>query len=88
MIIWLKDFGAGPITQRELERRTIMDEIDGLEDQTKNFSEFGRELHVKDNFKDQMIWQYLNRSNDQRKRELSGQNDLVDSHPKLGSHKS
>jgi hypothetical protein len=65
-----------------------MDEIDRLEDQTKNFSQFGRELYVKDNFKDQMIWQYLNRSNDQKKRELSGQNDLVDSYQKLGSHKS
>ena len=88
MIIWLKDFGAGPITQRGLERRTIMDEIDRLEDQTKNFSQFGRELHIKDNFKDQMIWQYLNRSNDQKKRELSVQNDLVDLYPKLGSNKS
>jgi hypothetical protein len=65
-----------------------MDETDGLEDQTKNLSQFGRELHVNDNFKDQMIWQYLNRSNDQRKRELSEQNDLVDSYQKLGSHKS
>jgi hypothetical protein len=55
-----------------------MDETDGLEDQTKNLSQFGRELNIKDNFKDQMIWQYLNRSNDQRKSELSGQNDLKD----------
>lgn len=65
-----------------------MDEKDRLEDHAKNFSPFGRELHIKDNLKDQIIWQYLNRSNDQKKRELSGRNDLMDSHHILGSQKS
>ena len=67
------------MTRWDFQRRTMMDEINGLEDQTKNFSKFGRELFIKDNFKDQMIWQYLNRSNDQRKSELSRQINLKNS---------
>jgi hypothetical protein len=64
-----------------------MNEINGLADHAKKFSQFDRELHIKDNFKDQGIWQYLNRSNAQRMRELSEQNDLVDLSLKLGCQK-
>ena len=77
---WIYD-----LTRTSAEKK--MNDINGLEDNAKRFSRFDRDLHIKDNFKDQIIWQYLNRSNTQRKSELGEQNELVDSSLILGSQK-